>query len=243
MKQNQIKADKNRLLLIEDHEDLGNVTRQYLENVCFEVEWFRSGEAAYKAYSENPSLFDLVIIDVQLPGMNGFELAEKLQQMDSDVLFLFLTVRNEKQERLRGLRIGAADYISKPFDIDELVLRIQNIIRRNSTVEMEKQFSKKSVIVGDIALYKESLTVNIEGYKQVPLTLREFELLEILCMNPNQVVKREDILMNLWGENDYFLGRSLDVFISRLRKMLTNSKYTSIENVYGVGFLFKVFAD
>lgn len=243
MKPKQTEVIKSRLLLIEDHEDLGNVTRQYLENMDFEVQWFMSGEAAYKAYSDNFSLFDLLIIDVQLPGMNGFELAEKIVKVNSAALFLFLTVRNEKQERLRGLRIGAADYISKPFDIDELVQRVKNIIRRNSILEPGQTSSKNSIKAGDITLNRDNLTVNIDGCKQISVTLREFELLEILCKNPNQVIKREDILLKLWGENDYFLGRSLDVFISRLRKMLTSSQKTCIENVYGVGFLFKVFPD
>ena len=230
---------KSRLLLVEDHEDLGNVTKQYLQVMDFDVTWVTSGEEAYQIYYEDASPFDLVIIDIQLPGMNGFELADKIIEVNDSVPFLFLTARNEKKDRLHGLKIGAVDYISKPFDIDELVLRIKNIIRRNRIPETEPT----SLRAGDIILHKESLKLDINGGGEFPLTQREVELLEYLCNNCNSVIKREELLLKLWGKNDYFLGRSLDVFISRLRKKLSPSKKTSIENVYGVGFLFNVIED
>jgi DNA-binding response OmpR family regulator len=234
---------KSRLLLVEDHKDLGNVTKQYLQVMDFDVNWVTSGEEAFKAYHENSSQFDLLIIDIQLPGMSGFALAEKVIKVNEFVPFLFLTARNEKKERLYGLKIGAADYISKPFDIDELVLRIKNIIRRNPASETGYSELPGSIRVGDITLHKDSLKLNIDGSGEFSLTLREVELLEYLCENPSRVIKREEILLKLWGENDYFLGRSLDVFISRLRKILIPSKKTSIENVYGVGFIFKLVED
>lgn len=231
---------KNKILFVEDQEDLGNVTRQYLQIMDFEVEWVTNAEAALQSYQQYSSVFDLLVIDIQLPGMNGFELAEKIKKSDSSVPFLFLTARNEKKERMRGLKIGAADYISKPFDIDELILRMRNIISRHKTSIKSQQELSNGLSVGDIILLKDVLQLNIANYAPVSLTLRETELLEYLFQNCNRVIKREEILLNLWGENDYFLGRSLDVFISRLRKILTPSKKVSINNVYGIGFIFIV---
>lgn len=230
---------KNRILFIEDQQDLGNVTKQYLEVMDFEVVWCTDGKEAYRAYSQNPAQFHLLIIDIQLPGMNGFELAEKIISENDTIPFLFLTARNEKKDRLRGLKIGADDYISKPFDIDELVLRIRNILRRNHVADSHATTSG-SIVCGDIILNKDLLKLTIAEQKPITLTLREGELLEYLCIHSNSVLKREDLLVELWGENDYFLGRSLDVFVSRLRKLLAASETVSIDNVYGVGFIFNV---
>lgn len=231
---------KNKLLFVEDQQDLGNVVKQYLEIVDFEVVWCTDGETACNAYNENIAPFDLMIIDIQLPGMNGFELAERVTKENDFVPFLFLTARNEKKDRLHGLKIGADDYISKPFDIDELVLRIKNIIRRNHCADVVRLSSSADITIGDITLHKDILKLSIGDRKQISLTLREVELLEYLCLHKARVLKREDILLQFWGQNDYFLGRSLDVFISRLRKLLAPSKTVSIDNVYGIGFIFNV---
>lgn len=227
-------------MFVEDQQDLGNVTKQYLEIVDFKVKWCTDAESAYTIYHENPGDFDLLIIDIQLPGMNGFELAEKIIRENDNVPFLFLTARNEKKDRIRGLKIGADDYICKPFDIDELVLRIKNIIRRNHSSDAAQQSCVTDISVGDITLHTDLLKLTIGDRKQISLTLREVQLLEYLCSHQNSVLKREDILLQLWGENDYFLGRSLDVFISRLRKLLAPSKSVTIDNVYGIGFIFNV---
>ena len=230
---------KNKILFIEDQQELGNVTKQYREVMDFEVVWCTDAKEAYRIYSQNPAQFHLLIIDIQLPGINGFDLAEKIISENETVPFLFLTARNEKKDRLRGLKIGADDYISKPFDIDELVLRIRNIIRRNHAADLHTTTSP-SIICGDIILNKDLLKLTIAEQKPITLTLREAELLDYLCRHSNSVLKREDLLTDLWGENDYFLGRSLDVFISRLRKLLATSRSVSIDNVYGVGFIFNV---
>ncbi|MDE1191712.1 MAG: response regulator transcription factor [Arachidicoccus sp.] len=228
---------KQKILFVEDQEDLGNVVKQYLEIMNFEVEWCTNGQKAFQLFQTQSKEFDILVIDIQLPGMDGFELAEKIVKINDAVPFLFLTARNEKKDRIYGLKIGADDYISKPFDIDELVLRIKNIIKRNHPAVTEVI---SDISIGDIKLHKDLLKLSISNKQQVPLTLREAELLEYLCNHPNRVLKREDILVQLWGENDYFLGRSLDVFISRLRKLLSASKSVSIENVYGIGFIFNI---
>lgn len=229
---------KHRLLFVEDEQDLGNVVKQYLEFVNFEVVWCMSANETLLRYLQYPS-YDLLIIDVQLPDYNGFELAEKIIKENNDQAFLFLTARNEKKDRIHGLHIGADDYINKPFDIDELVLRIKNIIRRNNK-DTGPEALPGELPIGDLIFQKELLRLALPNKKTVSLTLREAELLKYLHLNNNRILKREEILLHLWGENDYFLGRSLDVFISRLRKALMYSTRVNIENVYGVGFIFRI---
>jgi DNA-binding response OmpR family regulator len=229
---------KDRVLFVEDEIDLGNVVRQYLEIMDFEVEWCKNGKVALEKFKAQASRFDMVIVDIGLPEMDGFELAENMIRFLPEVSFLFLTARNEKSNRLHGLKIGADDYITKPFDIDELVLRIRNIIKRKKGGV--SAVTVNTVTIGDVCYNKDALELHIDGNESVILTRREAELFEYLISRADKVLKREEILSQLWGENDYFLGRSLDVFISRLRKYLSLSKSVSINNVYGVGFIMNI---
>jgi DNA-binding response OmpR family regulator len=263
--------EKPRILLVEDEMDLGNVVRQYLEISDFEVDWVTNGRQAYDllrspaptrhppspppgapaatlhlpasaAPRQSPAPnYQIVLIDVSMPEMDGFELAEKIVQLGLKLPFLFLTARNEKADRLHGLKLGADDYIIKPFDVDELVLRIRNIIKRNTGATLFTPASADPFVRReDVVFHKDSLKLLIGNKKEIVLTPREAELLDYLFRNENRILKREEILSQLWGENDYFLGRSLDVFISRLRKHLSDSDFISIDNVYGVGFVFNV---
>jgi DNA-binding response OmpR family regulator len=203
------------------------------------VTWCRSGAQAQDRLLKSKQAFDLLLIDVSMPGMDGFELAAKVNEFEQRTPFLFLTARNERSDRLHGLKLGADDYIVKPFDIDELVLRIRNIVRRNKPLPSEP-VGRPFIAKGDVRLYKSSLTLSIGENEEVSLTAREAQLLEYLFNHENIIIKREDVLSELWGESDYFLGRSLDVFISRLRKHLSPSQSVSINNIYGVGFMFSV---
>lgn len=230
-----------RILLIEDEADLGNVVKQYLEIVGFEVDWVQNGKTALAHMEGDPQQYQIALIDVSMPEMDGFEVAGRIVKAGWNIPFLFLTARNEKSDRLHGLKIGADDYISKPFDVDELVLRIKNIIRRSSG-SVSENTNRSLIICGDVQFYKDTLKLYIRGQKEIVLTPREGELLEYLFNHENRILKREEILTQLWGENDYFLGRSLDVFISRLRKHLNTSNCININNVYGVGFIFNVTA-
>lgn len=232
---------QHKVLFVEDELDLGNVVKQYLQLMDLEVDWHTTAEDAYIAFEKHQNEYDLLMIDVQLPGADGFELARKFSRLNDQTPFLFLTARNEKKDRLLGLGLGADDYISKPFDIDELVLRIRNIIRRNKPAESQQKSSATELKIGDITLHKDLFKISIgKSGAKGSLTAREMELLEFLYNNRNTILKREEILLKLWGENDYFLGRSLDVFISRLRKQIAPSNKVKIENVYGVGFIFSV---
>lgn len=234
---------KSKILFVEDEIDLGNVVKQYLQLMNFEVELKTTAEEALESFKQAPGYYDLLITDIQLPGMDGFQFAEKIKKADDSVPFLFLTARNEKKDRIEGLKLGADDYINKPFDIDELVLRVTNIIRRNNKTNAAEAgpVNENIIRMGDIVFRKDVFKISVgDAGKSISLTVREASLLEYMYQNRNAVIKREDILIQLWGENDYFLGRSLDVFISRLRKLLAASKKVKIENVYGVGFIFTV---
>ncbi|MFT3746982.1 MAG: response regulator transcription factor [Agriterribacter sp.] len=229
---------KDRILFVEDEQDLGNVVKQYLEVMDFDVLWVKHGREALDKFKLNSGDYSIVILDIGLPEMDGFELAGRILKISPDIPFLFLTARNEKADRLYGLKIGADDYITKPFDIDELVLRIQNIIRRKGSGS--STVPTNTIVVGDVFYNKDALQLEIGSNAPVFLTRREAELLEYLLLRTDKVLTREEILTQLWGENDYFLGRSLDVFISRLRKLLSLSGNVSINNVYGVGFIVNI---
>jgi len=220
-----------KLLLVEDDMDLGNVLKQYLEMKSFKVALSRAGEEGLAAFKE--SGFDLCILDINLPGMDGLTLAAKIKNLNSNMPILFLTARTSKEDILKGLKLGADDYVCKPFEPEELVLRINNILKRSGKIE------DATIQFGKLQFNFSMMT--LEGYGESnKLTLKEAELLNLFLKHRNQVLKREDVLVKLWGENDYFLGRSLDVFISRLRKYMKVEKSVKIETIRGVGYLLKI---
>ena len=229
------------IVIIEDEIDRGTVISEYLKLRGFSVLWFKTASEALAYYSANQLDNKLVIVDVQLPDMNGFDLASEMVMINSNQPFFFLTAHNEKQDRLRGLKIGAIDYISKPFEIEELVLRIGNIINKfSSAPNVQFPSSLGFINIGDIRYQKDQLFLRMPDSKEVSLTVRESEVLDRLAGNINQVVKKKDILLALWGNDDYFNGKSLEVFISRLRRLFKASDHVSIENVYGLGYILKV---
>ncbi len=219
-----------KLLLVEDDRDLGNVLFQYLKLQQFDVVLARTGEEGLDLFKKDEA--DLCLFDIMLPGMDGLSLFRKVRDLAPDVPVIFLTARTSKEDILQGLKLGADDYITKPFEPEELVLRIHNILKRSGRSDQE------NIDLGDFvfSVEKMQLTGNSHSYR---LTHKETELLKFLVDNKNSILKREDILIKLWGEDDYFLGRSLDVFISRLRKYLKPEKMIEIETIRGVGYLFK----
>ena len=221
-----------RLLLVEDDQDLGQEVKNYLNAVGFTTTLVPSAFGAIESCKESD--FDLLIVDVQLPGMDGFELIEVIRTIRPCSTFLFLTARNQRQSRLRGLKLGAADYITKPFDAEELVWRIHNILKRN-----DGEVISQTLIFGDVRLDCDTMRLTIGKQKEYRLTTREFELWKFLLSHENKVLKRADILLHIWGSDDYFLGRSLDVFISRIRKILRFSENVELETVFKVGFILK----
>lgn len=219
------------LLLVEDDIDLQKVLAQYLELSGFKVYTANHGKHGLKVFQEHH--VDLCILDVMMPVLDGFALAGEIRKLDASMPVVFLTAKNQKEDRLKGLKIGADDYITKPFEAEELVLRLNNILKRVGKEEVS------SVRIGCLHIKYGELLIE-DGTNIFNLTPRESELLKYLIENQNSVVKRETILEDLWGQNDYFLGRSMDVFISRLRKYIQAEPTISLETKRGVGFILKI---
>ena len=221
-----------RILYVEDDETLSFITKDHLELKGYEVIHCSDGAEGLEAFKHGE--FDICVLDVMLPRMDGFTLATEIRKRDRDIPILFLTAKSLKDDRLEGLRLGGDDYITKPFSIEELILRIEVFLKRN---KVQNEVPSRQYPLGSLMFDYNNLTLT-NGSHVVNLTQREADLLKYLSENANRVIKRSDILLSVWGEDDYFLGRSLDVFISRLRKYLKPDERISVENVHGVGFRF-----
>ena len=223
---------KTKLLLAEDDLQLGFIIRESLEEEGFDVINCPDGEAAWEYFQKkNP---DLCILDVNMPYRDGFSLARKIRQKSDIVPILFLTAKSLEEDKLKGFAAGADDYILKPFSMKELLSRINVFLRRNKMLIHD---SPKSYKIGQLIFIPDELKL-INKEEAIALTQREKDLLEFLCLHPNKVLKREDILSHVWGKNDFFLGRSMDVFITRLRKHLHAEPRVAIETIHGVGYRF-----
>ena len=225
---------KSHILYVEDDESLGFVTRDNLELQGYRITHCEDGQTALELIKKEQ--FDLCILDVMLPEVDGFTIAEEIRKYDINTPIIFLSAKSLKEDKIHGLKIGGDDYITKPFSIEELILKIEVFLKRNkvtagAVVSMYK--------IGHYEFDYHNLSLNFKEQSK-RLTQREADLLRFLFEHKNQVLKRSFILERLWGEDDYFLGRSLDVFISRLRKYLKKDESLRIENIHGVGFKFKV---
>lgn len=224
--------EKLTILLAEDDLNLGVLLVDYLETEGFAVKLCKDGEMALKAYQNNQ--FDLCLFDVMLPKMDGFSLAKEIRIKDKKIPIIFITAKSLKDDKLKGYDLGADDYITKPFDEEELLWKIKAITRRsppdNKTIQSE------IISIGKYSFDFDNQSLTIAN-KTRRITEKESEILKFLSANKNKVVKREDLLKNIWGENDYFLGRSLDVFITKIRKYLKEDPDLTIENIFGVGFI------
>ncbi len=227
---------KAHLLYVEDDESLSFVTRDNLELNGYKVTYCEDGRIALDTIRSGQQ-FDLCILDVMLPEVDGFTLAQEIRQRDDQVPILFLSAKSMKQDKIHGLTIGADDYITKPFSIEELLLKIDIFLRRTKYTNILKINTPSGIGLYTFDYKNLSLAF---GDDVETLTQKEADLLKLLNENRNQVVKRSFILETIWGKDDYFLGRSLDVFISRLRKYLSQDERIKIENIHGVGFKFKV---
>lgn len=225
---------KPRILYVEDDESLGLLTRDQLEDAGFDLLWLKSGTEANALTDFN--VFDLIILDINLPGINGFEIAVKIRQHSESIPILFLSARSLSEDRIYGLQIGADDYMIKPFQIKELILKIQIFLKRKA-IQKEAD-SLDPIQIGHYKLDKKNLSlISFDGAIK-RMTSKEAELLSYLARHANQLIKRSQLLIDVWGNDDYFLGRSMDVFISRLRKYLSGDDRIKIEAIHGVGFQF-----
>jgi DNA-binding response OmpR family regulator len=217
-----------KVLIAEDDRDFGNILTQYVTISGFEVNLARDGKEAWEKFNEDKP--DICVLDVMMPEMDGFTLAEKIKQKHGDMPVIFLTAKSLKEDIVRGLKLGADDYITKPFDPEVLILRINNILKRvYSSVNDEYHISSTVLQFNSLEL--------VSGKTREKLTLKEAQLLRYFIINKNKILAREDILTEIWGEDDYFLGRSMDVFISRLRKYVSEDKNIDIRTVRGTGFI------
>lgn len=220
---------KYSLLLVEDDEDLAAHLAQYLQIRGFLVD--RAGDGLVARQYLQEKQYDLLLVDIMMPKEDGFSLALHLKSDHPQTPFLFLTARNQKQDVLKGLGLGADDYITKPFDVEELVLRLQNILKRSRGNSPEPEAYK----IGSYNLDFNNLSLaGPSGHRA--LTDKEARLLKLLCLNKGHLINREKVLREIWGEPDFFNGRSLDVFVSRLRKYLSEDPRVQLESIRGVGF-------
>lgn len=233
-----MKTTSYKILLVEDDEALRFIVKDNLEQQNYEVEVAENGEIALELFQQNN--FDVIILDVMLPRIDGFKVAETIRETNDQVPIIFLTARSMTEDKIKGLTIGGDDYIPKPFSMEELLLKIKIFLKRSQSVPVEQQSeSTTKMPIGKYIFQPEELTLSVNGDTR-NLTLKEAELIKFFAENKNKVLSRNEILENVWGSNDYFLGRSLDVFISRLRKYFKADPLIKITNLHGIGFRFTV---
>jgi two-component system, OmpR family, response regulator len=229
--------NKYKILLVEDEVNFGDVLKSYLEMQDFSVTWAMDGVAGAEAFRKGD--FDLCILDVMMPKKDGFTLGAEIRSRDQEIPLIFLTAKNMKEDVLKGFEIGADDFISKPFNSEVLLARIQAILKR--TLGKADGFGEEEPLeykVGDYIFHYLNRTLSLGDQKAVveKLSPKEAELLKIFASNFNKVVTRKEALEKVWGEDNYFTARSMDVFVTRLRKRLKGDERLVIENIHGNGF-------
>ena len=223
--------DENiKVMLCEDDENLGMLLREYLQAKGFTAELFPDGEAGYRAFMKTK--YDICILDVMMPKKDGFALAQEIRQASSDVPIIFLTAKQLKEDILEGFKIGADDYITKPFSMEELVFRVEAILRRvKGKKNKESNIYKLGLFTFDTQ--KQLLSI---GEKQTKLTTKENELLALLCSHANEILPRDFALKTIWFDDNYFNARSMDLYITKLRKHLREDPQIEIINIHGKGY-------
>ncbi len=220
-----------RIFYVEDDETLAFITSDHLQLNGYQVDHFIDGKSALRGFDAGE--YDICILDVMLPEMDGFELAEEIRKRNSDIPIIFLTARALKEDRIEGLKIGADDYISKPFSIEELLLKIKVFLKRSKVINNAVETNEYKL--GQYTFDYDNLSLS-HPKETKTLTQREADLLKFLISKKGKVIKRNKILEAIWGEDNYFMGRSLDVFISRLRKLLALDPGIQLLNIHSVGF-------
>lgn len=228
----QEKVLKSKILLVEDDPNFGKVLKNYLELNDYVVELARDGILGLAAFRREK--YDLCILDVMMPNLDGFSLAEEIRNVDIDIPLFFLTAKNMKEDILNGYRLGADDYILKPFDSEILLLKIKAILKRNAD-SVEKHNEAFEFTIGKFS-FNSKLRELVLGTEKHVLSPKENDLLKMLCENMNDLLPREQALKKIWGSDTYFNGRSMDVYIAKLRKFLKDDEGVEIVNIHGNGF-------
>lgn len=228
-----------KILLVEDDPNLSLVLQDYLEMLDYEIVLCKDGEEGSKTFGKD--LFTMCILDIMMPRKDGFTLAEEIRQIDKTVPIIFLTAKSLKDDRIKGFRVGCDDYITKPFSTEELSLRIEAILKRCEAQQEFMRFSGQPRIynIGRYEFDSENMILKI-GDDEKTLTRKENALLKLLCEHENKLLTRETALKSVWGDDDYFIGRSMDVFIAKLRKYLKDDPSINIRNVHGTGFKLEI---
>lgn len=227
-------AVKAKVLLAEDDASLGFIIKDALEEDGYEVVHCADGQVAIDRFNKND--FDICLLDVMMPHKDGFAVAKKIRQQTDLVPILFLTAKSMEEDKIKGFQSGADDYITKPFNMSELLLRLEVFLRRTKKMHSEKV---QEYQVGKLKFsYTDLKIISDKGASS--MTQKEADLLKFFCEHPNKVLKREEVLLNVWGKDDYFLGRSMDVFITKLRKHFKADPEVILETIHGVGFRFNV---
>jgi DNA-binding response OmpR family regulator len=223
-------STKAKVLLAEDDLSLGYVIKDNLTDAGYEVVLCPDGQTAIDKFNKED--FDICLLDVMMPNKDGFAVAKKIRQQTDVIPILFITAKSLEEDRIHGFESGADDYIIKPFSMQELLLRMDVFLRRT-----KKMYSDKTQLfqIGDMHFSFNNLKLT-KDKTEYNLTQKEAELLQFLCEHPNRILKREEVLLNVWGKDDYFLGRSMDVFITKLRKYFKSDPSANIETIHGIGF-------
>ncbi len=221
---------KNRILLAEDDENLGSLLQEYLQAKNYETDWVNNGEKAFRHFEQFH--YDLCLLDVMMPVKDGFTLASEIRMLNSEMPIIFLTAKSMKEDVLKGFSIGADDYMTKPFSMEELLFRIEAILRRTKG---NKGGDKNLWKIGSFTFDSKKQVLSGTGTQQ-KLTTKESELLKLLCNNINQVLERNFTLKAIWIDDNYFNARSMDVYITKLRKYLKLDPNVQIINVHGKGY-------
>jgi len=225
---------KPHIFLVEDDLSFGAVLKSYLEINDFEVDWVDDGQLALAQF--NKCNYDICILDVMLPNIDGFTIGTEIRKINAEVPILFLTAKNLREDVLKGYKIGADDYISKPFDTEVLIFKLKAILKRgNGTPAKESDFYQIGAYLFDFKLR----TLEYGGSKQ-KLSPKEAELLKMLCDNQNELLPRETALKQIWGDDGYFTSRSMDVYLTKLRKLFTEDPSVEIRNIHGSGFMLEI---
>jgi len=227
-----MKDVKGNILLVEDDENLGFVIKDSLEEEGYLVNLAKDGEEGFRQF--HSKTYDICLLDVMLPLKDGFTLAQEIREADADVPIIFLTARSLDEDKIKGFQSGADDYITKPFSVSELTYRIKAILKRTKPADLHET-QKDNFVIGKFEFDFPNQLLKLNGQEQ-SLTKKEAEILKLLCLNKNQLLSRDMALKVIWGDNDYFKGRSMDVFIAKLRKYLKDDPKVEIINIHGTGF-------
>ncbi|CAN5190613.1 response regulator transcription factor [soil metagenome] len=222
----------SKLLLLEDDPNLGFVLQEFLQHKGYNVKLREDGELGLKAYHEES--FDICIVDIMMPKMDGFTFAKQVRKTDTETPIIFLTAKSMKEDKIEGFKLGGDDYITKPFSMEELELRVEAVLRRSKGTSGQQE-EKKAFTLGKYEFDYPTQKLVFNG-ESTNLTTKEAELLKLLALNKNRVLEREIALKLIWGNDSYFTGRSMDVFITKLRKYLKDDPSVEIVNVHGTGY-------